>query len=178
MALSVRQLNALACLDPDLRRLFQGVYPSNRLPDHPSKTTIVNTDPAGEPGQHWLGVWRENQVCEVFGGLPLTVYEAPGFHEWITRPWKYVVRSDRTLQLSVQQPGLWPLCLPLLARTIARADPVGVCGGVSGRRLRLKRSSRGETRTSVDSVSSSGCPKRTRWCLRATLCLDVVCFRH
>lgn len=70
MALSVRQLNALACLDPDLRRLFQGVYPSNRLPDHPSKTTIVNTDPAGEPGQHWLGVWRENQVCEVFGGAP------------------------------------------------------------------------------------------------------------
>lgn len=176
MALSVRQLNALACLDPDLRRLFQGVYPSNRLPDHPSKTTIVNTDPAGEPGQHWLGVWRENQVCEVFWGLPLTVYEAFGFHEWITRPWKYVVRSDRTLQLSVQQPGLWPPCLPLLARTIARADPVGVCGGVSGRRLRLKRSSRGETRTSVDSVS--GCPKRTRWCLRATLCLDVVCFRH
>ena len=30
--------------------------------------------------------------------LPLTVYEAPGFHEWIARHWKYVVRSDKTLQ--------------------------------------------------------------------------------
>ena len=31
-------------------------------------------------------------------GLPLTVYEAPGFYEWITRHWKYVVRSEKTLQ--------------------------------------------------------------------------------
>ena len=31
-------------------------------------------------------------------GLPLTVYEAPGFHEWIAKHWKDVVRSDRTLQ--------------------------------------------------------------------------------
>lgn len=82
----------------------QGVYPSDRLPHHPPKTTwgayIVNTHPAVEPGQHWLGVWTEKGVCKVFGsyGLPLSVYEAPGFHAWIARHWTYVVRSDKTLQ--------------------------------------------------------------------------------
>ena len=60
----------------------------------------MNTDLAGEPGQLWLGVWTEDGMCEVLDsyGLPLTVYEAPGFQEWIARHWKYVVRSDKTLQ--------------------------------------------------------------------------------
>ena len=104
VALSDRQLRALALSDPELKRVFQGVYPSDRLPEHPPKTTrgayIVNTDPASEPGQHWLALWTEEGVCEVMDsyGLPLTVYEAPGFHEWIARHWKYVVRSDKTLQ--------------------------------------------------------------------------------
>ena len=51
VALSDRQLRALALSDPELKRVFQGVYPSDRLPEHPPKTTrgayIVNTDPAG-----------------------------------------------------------------------------------------------------------------------------------
>ena len=104
VALSDRQLRALALSDPELKRVFQGVYPSDRLPAHPPKTTrgayIVNTDPAGEPGQHWLGLWTEEGVCEVMDsyGLPLTVYDAPGLHEWIAKHCKYVVRTDRTLQ--------------------------------------------------------------------------------
>ena len=56
VALSDHQLKALALSDPELGCVFQGVYPSDRLPEHPAKTTrgayIVNTDPAGEPGQH------------------------------------------------------------------------------------------------------------------------------
>ena len=64
VALSYRQLKALALSDPELGRVLQGVYPSDRLPEHLPKTTrgayIVNKDPAGEPGQHWLGVWTEN----------------------------------------------------------------------------------------------------------------------
>ena len=104
VALSDRQLRALALSDPELKRVFQGAYPSDRLTEHPPKTTqgayIVNMDPAGEPGQHWLGVWTEEGVCEVMHsyGLPLTVYEAPGFHEWIARHWKYVVHSEKTRQ--------------------------------------------------------------------------------
>ena len=104
VALSDRQLRALALSDPELKRVFQGVYPSDRLPAHPPKTTrgayIVNTDPDGDPGQHWLALWTDQGVCEVMDsyGLPLTVYVAPGLHEWITKHWKYVVRTDRTLQ--------------------------------------------------------------------------------
>ena len=91
VALSDRQLRALALSDPELKRVFQGVYPSDRLPAHPPKTTrgayIVNTDPAGEPGQHWLGLWTDQGVCDVMDsyGLPLTVYDAPGLHEWIAK---------------------------------------------------------------------------------------------
>ena len=48
VALSDRQLRALALSDPELKRMFQGVYPSNRLPKHPPKTSrgtyIINTD--------------------------------------------------------------------------------------------------------------------------------------
>ena len=104
VALSDRQLRALAFSDPELKRVFQGIYPSDRLPERPPKTTrgayIVNTDPAGQPGQHWLGLWTDQGVCEVTDsyGLPLTAYDAPGLHKWIAKHWKYVVRTDRTLQ--------------------------------------------------------------------------------
>ena len=56
-------LRALALDDPQLRRVFQGVYPADQLPRSPPTTIraayIVNTDPAGEPGQRWLGLWTE-----------------------------------------------------------------------------------------------------------------------
>ena len=50
--------------------------------------------------RHWLALWTDQGVCEVMDsyGLPLTVYVAPGLHEWIAKHWKYVVRSHRTLQ--------------------------------------------------------------------------------
>lgn len=71
VALNDRQFRAPPLSDPELGRVFQGVYPCDRLPEHPPKSTrglyIVNTDPAGEPGQHWLVVWTENGVYEVFG---------------------------------------------------------------------------------------------------------------
>ena len=60
---------------------------------------IVNTDPAGEPGQHWLGLWTEQNKCEIFDtyGLPLLVYTNPELHQWWSQ-WKYLTRSDITLQ--------------------------------------------------------------------------------
>ena len=53
VALSDSVLRALALDNPQLRRVFQGVYPVDKLPRSPNKTVraayIVNTDPAGEP---------------------------------------------------------------------------------------------------------------------------------
>ena len=63
VALRDTELRDLALDDPRLRRMFQGVYPAGQLPRSPPKTIrvayIVNIDPAGEPGQHWLGLWTE-----------------------------------------------------------------------------------------------------------------------
>ena len=60
---------------------------------------IVNTDPAGEPGQHWLGLWTEQYQCEIFDsyGLPLHVYTNPELHQWWGQ-WKHLIRSDIILQ--------------------------------------------------------------------------------
>ena len=103
VALSDTVLRALALDDPQLRRVFQGVYPADKLPPSPPQTVraayIVNTDPAGEPGQHWLGMWTEQNKCEIFDsyGLPLHVYKNPELHKWWSQ-WKYLSRSDITLQ--------------------------------------------------------------------------------
>ena len=63
VALSDTVLRALALDDPQLRCVSQGVYPADQLPRSTPTTVraayIVNTDPAGEPGQHWLGLWTE-----------------------------------------------------------------------------------------------------------------------
>ena len=103
VALSDTVLRALALEDPQLRRVFQGVYPAVQLPRSPTKTVraayIVNTDPAGEPGQQWLGLWTEKNQCEIFDsyGLPLHVYTHPDLHQWWNQ-WKYLTRSDMTIQ--------------------------------------------------------------------------------
>ena len=102
VAFSDTVLRALSLDDPQLRCVFQGVYPAYQLPRLPTKTVraayIVNTDPAGEPGQHCLGLWTEQNRCEILDshGLPLHVYKDPDFHQWWSQ-WKYLTRSDITL---------------------------------------------------------------------------------
>ena len=103
VALSDTVLRALASDDPQLRRVFQGVYQADKLPRSPTNTVravhIVNTDKAGEPGQHWLGLWTQQNKCEIFDshGLPLHVYKDPDFNQRWSQ-WKYLTRSDITLQ--------------------------------------------------------------------------------
>ena len=88
--------------------MFHGVYPADQLPRSPPRSVrqayIVNTDPAGEPGQHWLGLWTEQNKCEVFDsyGLPLHVYTNPELHQWWGQ-WKYLTRSYMTLQAMESQ---------------------------------------------------------------------------
>ena len=74
-------------------------------PRPPRKTTpqgyIVNTDPHDQPGQHWLAVWTDQNVCEVLDSyaLPLETYEqATPLREWIVKHWKYVVTNGKSLQ--------------------------------------------------------------------------------
>ena len=76
------------------RRLVTPITPTTVLAAY-----IVNTDLAGEPGQHWLWLWTEQNKCEIFDsyGLPLHVYTNPELHQWWSQ-WKYLTRSDITLQ--------------------------------------------------------------------------------
>ena len=103
VALSDTVLRALALDDPQLRRVFQGVYHADQLPQSTPKSVraayIVNTGPAGEPRKHWLGLWAEQNKCKIFDsyGLPLHVYANPDLHQ-IWSQWKYLTRSDITLQ--------------------------------------------------------------------------------
>ena len=87
LSTATRMLNALTREDPELKRAFRGVFPADKLPNVPnwrvlSDAYIVNTDPAGKPGEHWLAIWTRNRVCKVFDsyGMPLTMYKNPQLH--------------------------------------------------------------------------------------------------
>ena len=97
-------LNYLARDDPELKKVFCGVFPANKLPPVTkwrvfSDAYIVNTDSAGEPGEHWLAIWTWNRVCEVFDSydLLLSGYKNPTLQAWF-KQWKEVITSDQTLQ--------------------------------------------------------------------------------
>lgn len=106
--LSSRVLTFLAMEDPYLRRYFHGTHPADKLPKNPvqrvSTGYIVNTDPAGQPGEHWLAIWTKDNVCEVFDsyGLPLNTYTNPELQKWFSQ-WKYVVQNQDTLQALASQ---------------------------------------------------------------------------
>lgn len=84
VTLSDIALNSLTRKDPYLQKYFRGVFPADKLPPvqkgRPyTDAYIVNTDPAGETGEHWLAIWTRRGECEVFVGygLPLSTYKNP-----------------------------------------------------------------------------------------------------
>ena len=101
--LSARTLNYLARDDPILKRYFHGTHPADQLPHHPVKRVstgyIVNTDPAGQPSEHWLAIWTQGDVCKVMDsyGLPLSTYTNPALQRWF-KQWKQVMQNEDTLQ--------------------------------------------------------------------------------
>ena len=99
------QLDALANQDPYLKKVYEVSFPCDLLPRSPNKAKptayIVNTDPAGQPGQHWIALWTQNNVCEVMDsyGLPLEWYRTTRpIIDWITSHWKHWVTNGTTLQ--------------------------------------------------------------------------------
>jgi len=97
------QLNVLADQDPYLKRVYEGTLPCDLLPQRPKKKAayIVNTDPAGQPGQHWIALWTQDNVCEVIDsyGLPLEWYgTTQPIVNWISKHWKHWVHNGTSLQ--------------------------------------------------------------------------------
>ena len=102
VALSDTVLNFLARDDRELKPYFRGVFPADQLPlvsKQRVHALIVNTDPADEPGEHWLAIWTQHGICEVFDSyaLPLSTYKNSGLQTWF-KQWKELITSDQPLQ--------------------------------------------------------------------------------
>ena len=100
---ALNNVDYLARDDPQLKRSFYGTVACDRLPKSPRKTTPqgYNTDPHDQPGQHWLAVWTDGNVCEVLDSyaLPLETYgQAAPLRAWIVQHWKYVVTNGKSLK--------------------------------------------------------------------------------
>ena len=104
VALNTRQLDQLTFHHPTLAPYFGGTHPCDGIPD-PAKVShpqgfIVNTDPSDLPGRHWLGVWIEENKCELFDsfGLDLELYEtADPLIKWLDQ-FSFVKRNGKSVQ--------------------------------------------------------------------------------
>ena len=102
VALSDSVLRIFGQEDPILKPLFKGVYPADKLPKVSKQETyamIVNTDPAGKPGQHWLAIFTQWGCCQVFDSfaLPLKTYNNPTLQAWFNK-WPTRMTSNKPLQ--------------------------------------------------------------------------------
>ena len=86
----------------------------------------MNTDPSHLPGEHWLGIWTENDTCEIMEsyGVPLTTFEnIEPLMVWLNQ-WNKVRRNMQTIQ-SIQTASCGDYALTYLmfkAREIGRAS--------------------------------------------------------
>jgi hypothetical protein len=64
--------------DTACRRVFQGVFSSDMLPQNP-RLLVCNTDPSTKPGQHWIAIHVDENGCreyfDSFGQSPNKVFE-------------------------------------------------------------------------------------------------------
>ena len=63
------------------RPVFGGVFPSNKLPrkiGEGQRIFVANTDPAGEPGQHWVALYFHPEGgCSYFDSYGLQPIKEP-----------------------------------------------------------------------------------------------------
>ena len=92
VALNNTQLDYLAYTHDKLGRIYGGTLPCDRLPktrsDEGVHAYIVNTDPDGKPGKHWIALWTTGEDCELFDSfaLPLKTYkDSEPLRHWIER---------------------------------------------------------------------------------------------
>ena len=105
LALSNEELTWLAQEDPTLVPYFVGVFASDCLPTslhrQGPQAYVVNTDPHGRPGQHWLALWMPgDDTCEIMDsfGLLLEQYGSRPLEAWLARHWKAVDTNHASLQ--------------------------------------------------------------------------------
>lgn len=117
VALSNEQLDYLASKHPSLEHVYRGALPSDGLPRKLETqfplAFIVNTDPTGEPGTHWLALWMDEDACQVFDSFALPLQSYPGvdpFIHWLDRHCKNITTNRQSVQsVTTQTCGYYAL---------------------------------------------------------------------
>lgn len=131
---TTQQLSYLAKQDPCLAPMFAGVFAADELPGVPElwskRAYIVNTDPMGQPGTHWLAIFTHKHTCEIMDsyGLPLQWYRPKDVHEWVSEHFQQITSNAVTLQeMKSQSCGQYTLMyLKMKARGHSLADFVAL----------------------------------------------------
>ena len=61
-----------------MKKNFLGCFPCNQLPSFPKllpKSMVVNTDKAGESGEHWVALFLTKNECLYFDSFGLPILE-------------------------------------------------------------------------------------------------------
>ena len=100
VALSDTVLTLFGKEDPMLNPIFEGVFPADKVPPlskQRSHAMIVNTDPAGKPGEHWIALFIEWGRCEIFDSFALPLEHYPTLKP-LWKRWSTLITSNKPLQ--------------------------------------------------------------------------------
>ena len=100
VALSDTVLKVFGKEDPRLKPMFVGVFPADKVPSLSKQgphALIVNTDPAGKPGEHWLALFIQWGCCEVFDSFALPLKNYPTLQP-LWKRWSTLITSNKPLQ--------------------------------------------------------------------------------
>lgn len=107
--MNTRQIIAVLQADPLTRSQFQGVFPSDSLPNQIQRypaAFVANVDPQGEPGSHWCAFYfTQDQKGEFFDSYGLKPDDySQAFQDFITKnsvDWIYNQRDLQSLDSNV-----------------------------------------------------------------------------
>lgn len=87
--MNTQQLQHILSSDPHVAPLFFGVFPRDKLPSYKEGVYVINTDPAGKPGEHWVAIYSSPSCVEYFdsyGGDPSIALRRWWKKTWIANP--------------------------------------------------------------------------------------------
>jgi len=107
--MNTRQISAVLRADPSTKLSFQGVFPSNMLPDETKRypaAFVANVDPSKQPGSHWCAFYftrdKRGEFFDSYGQEPQEYTQA--FQDFLNRNsivWTYNHRCLQSLDSNV-----------------------------------------------------------------------------
>ena len=97
--MNTEEIERAICQDPSAETIFCGVFARDKLPQTVKYPTAMvwNTDPADEPGEHWVAVYiNEDGVGEYFDSYG--IQPPPCFKKYLQRQCTHWVWNQIPLQ--------------------------------------------------------------------------------